>query len=726
VSEVIAVDRIDGKARTVRELFTSRRYNVDYYQREYAWSEANVVELLNDLAGRFLDSWAPEHGRQMVANYRPYFLGPIVTDRRDATLFLVDGQQRLTTLTLLLIHLHQLQVDRPETDAVEVKSLIASTSFGSYSFVINVEERLSTMQALLDGDEPPAGISDDSIQNLAARYADLARLFPDELAGKALPYFVDWLLERVVVVEIATSDPDMALEIFETMNDRGLRLTTTDMLKSYLLSKMSDRAKTQDANDRWRTRVTEFTAAEDKTETDFIKHWLRAKYADTIRERNKGATPGDWEVISTAPHKWLRDSRSGIGLQSSSDYQQFFSRDFLRLSSRYLELLEASHKPTPGLESVAYNAYNGVTLQFPLILAAVTPIDDDETFRAKANMVSGFLDLFVARRMVNSRNFGYSTVVYAMFNLAKEIRDLELGELAETLGERTAEMTDTFDALGSFRMHQRNQSHVRYLLARITAWIEKQVGSTLNFADLVKRKAADPFEIEHIWANHLERQPDLTEAAFVDQRNSFGGLLLLPKSFNASYGDMSYEKKLPHYFGQNTLAKSLNTLAYQNHPKFKALIADGLPFQAHQPVDGELSVASMEQRSALYKAVCARIWDPENVGIPVVEPPVAGGPEKTQTYYGVSLKDLLSAGLLHSGMELTGTRGGLTHTATVLGDGRLKIADGSVFSSASAAGAKALNTQSCNGWDFWRAPSPKGPQRLSRLRQSFTESKPHS
>ena len=39
--EVIAVDRIDGKARTVRELFTSRRYNVDYYQREYAWSEAN-------------------------------------------------------------------------------------------------------------------------------------------------------------------------------------------------------------------------------------------------------------------------------------------------------------------------------------------------------------------------------------------------------------------------------------------------------------------------------------------------------------------------------------------------------------------------------------------------------------------------------------------------------------------------------------------------------------
>jgi hypothetical protein len=312
-----------------------------------------------------------------------------------------------------------------------------------------------------------------------------------------------------------------------------------------------------------------------------------------------------------------------------------------------------------------------------------------------------------------------------MFNLAKEIRDLELGELAEALGERTAELTDTFAALGNFRMHQRNPSHVRYLLARITAWIEQQVSGTLTFADLVKRNTADPFEIEHIWANHPERQPNLTEDAFAYQRNSFGGLLLLPKSFNASYGDMSYEKKLPHYFGQNTRAKSLNKLAYKNHPKFGALVAGGLPFQAHEPVAGELFVTSMEQRSALYEALCERIWNPENLGIPLVEPTVAGRPEKAQVYYGVSLADLLSAGMLHSGMELTGARGGLTYSAKVLDDGRLEIADGSVFSSPSAAGAKALNVESCNGWDFWRAPRPKGPQRLSRLRQTFTESKSH-
>ena len=53
---VVDVDRIDGKLRTIRELFTSRKYSVDYYQREYAWTSANISELLDDLSGRFLES----------------------------------------------------------------------------------------------------------------------------------------------------------------------------------------------------------------------------------------------------------------------------------------------------------------------------------------------------------------------------------------------------------------------------------------------------------------------------------------------------------------------------------------------------------------------------------------------------------------------------------------------------------------------------------------------
>jgi Protein of unknown function DUF262 len=163
VEPIVEVDRIDGKPRSVRELFVGRRYSVDYYQREYGWSEANVRELVEDLSGRFLGSWDQSHERSDVAGYRPYFLGPIVTDSRKGTLFLVDGQQRLTTLTLLLILLHHLQQGRSDDDRVDVRDLIASHRFGRYSFVLDVEERVACMSALLEGHVPAMPDDDDSV-----------------------------------------------------------------------------------------------------------------------------------------------------------------------------------------------------------------------------------------------------------------------------------------------------------------------------------------------------------------------------------------------------------------------------------------------------------------------------------------------------------------------------------------------------------------------------------
>ena len=101
--------RIDGRARTVRELLDGARYTIDFYQREYAWQERQVQELIDDLSGKFLDFYEPEHERGAVEEYGHYFLGSIVISHKRSQKFIVDGQQRLTTLTLLLIYLHHLQ-----------------------------------------------------------------------------------------------------------------------------------------------------------------------------------------------------------------------------------------------------------------------------------------------------------------------------------------------------------------------------------------------------------------------------------------------------------------------------------------------------------------------------------------------------------------------------------------------------------------------------------------
>ena len=93
---------IDGRARTVRELLDKAKYTIDFYQREYAWQERQVRELIDDLTGKFLDSYESGHSRHEVEGYGHYFLGSIVISHKRGERFVVDGQQRLTTLTLLL------------------------------------------------------------------------------------------------------------------------------------------------------------------------------------------------------------------------------------------------------------------------------------------------------------------------------------------------------------------------------------------------------------------------------------------------------------------------------------------------------------------------------------------------------------------------------------------------------------------------------------------------
>lgn len=722
MTTTVDTDRIDGTPRTVRGLFTSRKYGLDYYQREYNWSEANIGELIDDLAGRFSDDYGSDHDREQVAGYRPYFLGPIVTSNRLGILYLVDGQQRLTTLTLLLIYLQHLQAGRP--DPTDLGPLVYSTKFGKPSFNIETEGRKPCMQAILEGRQYDPATADpserESIEHLWERYRDIEALFPAELKEGALPYFIDWLLERVVVVEIAATDEEMALEIFETMNDRGLRLAATDMLKGYILSNIRIPDRITAANDLWRARVGQLAEAERNADADFMKNWLRAKFADTIRERKKDAVPGDWDVIGTAFHKWVRENHDGVlALRKPADFEGLVQRDFDRLSRRYLQLLGYSRTLTPGFEHVFYNATNGFTLQHQTILAAITPVDDDETFRRKVRMVAGYLDLFVTRRMVNYRNFGYSTVSYTMFNLAKDIRDLEVHELGGVLGAKVAEMDETFAGVSTFGLTQRNGSHVKYFLARLADWLGTQCGVGPSFVDYVDRTRAKPFEIEHIWANHFEQHLDefTLEHEFADRRNRLGDLLLLPKDFNASYGDMEYGAKLEHYNSQNLLARSLHPLCYQNNPSFVGLVSrTGLAFR---PYPETFTNASITERQELYRLLAEIVWDPADLGLLVPESAdqATGGTKN----YDVSARDLVDTGLVPAGARLVGTHSGIEYSATVTEHGRIRLDHGDEYDAPSPAAMAALDRKSWNGWSWWRLETANGTVILSRVREDYIE-----
>ena len=611
----VDVQQITGTSRSVRQLLSESRYGLDFYQREYSWEAAQVGELIDDLTGRFFDEFDPAHERQDVASYRPYFLGPIVTAQRGGVRYLVDGQQRITTLSLLLIYVRHGLADANNGDAQALNSLIFSAAFGKTTFNLDVDEREKCLQAMLDGEEYDASAEPESVRNLWNRYQTIIERFPSDLQRGALPYFVDWLQHRVILVDIGAPDQDMALEIFETMNDRGLRLSSTDMLKSFLLARVGDENVIRDLNNRWRQRVTELVDSEKNADAEFVKAWLRGKHAKTQRERKANAAPRDFDIIGTAFHKWVRDSQTAIGLDRTGDYREFVEREFLGLSSRYLSLLDASRELRPGLEAVYCNARTGFTLQLPVIIAAVTPEDDDEVFTAKAALIAGALEIFIVRRMVNYRNFGYSTVVYTMFNLIKDVRDQPIEIVRSVLTRWLETEQERLDGIQRFGLTQRNRSHIHYLLARITAWLDSELGTGTSLADYLDRSRTHPYEVEHIWANKYERHADEFPTAyeFEEHRNKIGDLLLLPKDFNASYGAMPYEEKYEHYFGQNPLAKSLHPLAYENHPSFDRLRkTHNLPFE---PYPTKFAKDDIDARQALYRELAEIVWNPARIGL---------------------------------------------------------------------------------------------------------------
>jgi len=606
----VDVQQITGTAQPVIQLLSNRRYGLDFYQREYRWEDAQIGELIDDLAGRFLDEFDRSHERSSVSSYRPYFLGPIVTANRDGIRYLVDGQQRITTLSLLLIYIRGLLDEGFREDAEALNSLIFSTAFGKKTFNIDVPERQRCMDAIFEGREFDPSDEAESVRNLWYRYQMIDVRFPSDLQGDALPYFADWLLHRVVLVDIGTPDQDMALEIFETMNDRGLRLSNIDMLKSYLLARVGDEEAIRGLNDSWRRRVTDLADAEKNADAEFVKAWLRGHYAETQRERKANAAPGDFDIIGTAFHKWVRDNAATIGLDTDVDFHRFVEVEFLELSRRYLHLLTASDELQPGFEAVFWNARSGFTLQLPVILAAITPDDDDATFEEKAALVAGALDIYVVRRMVNNRNFGYSTVVYTMFNLIKELRNRPVGAIRNALTGWLEDEHEQLDGIRTYSLTQRNRKHIHYILARMTAWLDTELGTSGTFAEYLDRSRRHPFEVEHIWADKFDRHTDefSNSFEFQEQRNKLGDLVLLPKDFNASYGDMPYEEKVHHYYAQNPLAQSLHPRAYENNPSFSRLReSHGLAFQAYSE---SFTKPDIEARQELYLDLAKVIWNP--------------------------------------------------------------------------------------------------------------------
>lgn len=135
----------------------------------------------------------------------------------DGVKYSIDGQQRLTSLPLLLIYLYNLQRGRTENERVDVDKLIYSEKYGTKSFNLDIEERIRCIDTLYNNQPFDAADCEqpESVRSVAARYNDIVENFPETLKNGTLPYFMDWLIDNVDLVEITAYSDDEAYTIFE-------------------------------------------------------------------------------------------------------------------------------------------------------------------------------------------------------------------------------------------------------------------------------------------------------------------------------------------------------------------------------------------------------------------------------------------------------------------------------------------------------------------------------
>ena len=594
---------INSETKTVRELLNNK-YILDYYQREYNWQKAQVEELLDDLTNKFLENYKENHDYEAVDNYSHYFLGSIVVSKKEETnkRYIVDGQQRLTTLTLLLINLCRM-FDNAE-DKPDITNLIFSEEPGKVSFNLDVPERAQCMKALYEDESFDDSKETQSIRNIVACSDYIKGNFSEELRGQALPYFVDWLLDKVYLVEIMASAYDDAYTVFETMNDRGLPPSPIDILKGYLLTKITD-VQRNSANETWRNRIEDMhNLGKDEAE-NAIKAWLRSQHAKRQI---------DFDLIGNKFHRWVRNQASELGLISSNNFADFIERDFEFYSGWYHRLQEAAKSLIPGFECVHYNAQHDFTLQYPVLLAPLLIGESEEESIRKIQIVARYLDILIHGYIWNFRSIEYRSMVKPMFALIRDIRGKKADELTELLYEKLTEDNVTFSHNNRYGLQSSKKIRVRLVLARITDYVETESGQDSLYQEYIK------YDIEHIWADRPELHDKEFEHEydFQEYRERIGGLLLLPSKRNKDFSNRSYEEKLEGYLKENLLAQSLHERTYERNTDFQNFIQRSqLEFRPCLNFKKE----ELNDRQKLYQQIAKRIWNPERLRIPHGEEP---------------------------------------------------------------------------------------------------------
>ncbi len=705
---------METQVRTPQLVFMQpQRLIVPLFQRPYVWNLENQwAPLWRDverLTNRLL--------ADPSAKQQSHFLGAVVVQQLQNPVgslqarTVIDGQQRLTTLQLLLDALHaELLALGAIQPALRLEALVRNPA----AFCEQHEDQFKVWPTNRDraafnsvmSAEPP--ISYGTLPHKGERLVEAHRYFaeqarewlqldgPEGIADRAdkIEHTVRELLQLVVID--LTADEN-AQEIFETLNARGAGLTAADLIKNFVFQRLMEQGVDVEAayEKHWKEFETGFWEVEVSfgrlrysRSSIFLNHWLIARTGEEIVAR---------EVFTRFKH--YADFESGVSMSE-------LVAQIARASAIYRRFIEGVTANNP-IDRLQLFAYRSNTLESEVFKPVVLWLHDPELDPIPADQVMKALEVLeswmVRRMLVRASTSSYTQIAAELVTQLRKGERHEAGDIVEgffagqSVGSRYwPDDAEIINELGELLAYQRlRRARLRMVLEAIEDNRRGWTGTDEGLGG--ERVARGKFHIEHImprkWQAHWPIDLSSISESDRDQAvHKLGNLTLLTAKLNSKVSNAAWPTKRGALLVHDVLK----------------LNGDLLGSAGESWTDEKIRARAQNMTAAIID-----IW-------PVPEGHKSGfGRTDARQKRRIGLADLIGAGLVEPGATIYARRKSLSGcTATVLPDGRVDV-DGKPFDSLSGA-ARAISGKGENGWWFFNV-SPTNKKALAEVLQEYVD-----
>lgn len=513
--------------------FETRIIEVPRFQRGFSWEKAQVSAFWTDVL-----NFQAEHSKAPASS--TYFFGPIVVEEATDKIKLLDGQQRLATVTVLLAAIR---------DAARTIVFAKSTAGGDFARDIQrtliekedeTTEEYSLKLSELDLDFFQKSIQEDPPKTLDTKlkshvlmrsaYKVLRAEIDNRIAGKtpddalkALKRIKDAVVKGMTVVAINVESEDDAYSIFETLNDRGLRLSVPDLLLNLLMRRSTGDAERNRVRQKWNYMLKELGR---RDISRFLRHMWLSRYGD---------------VKARGLFNELKDYLSKKKMSSTA-----FVDSCVTDCDSYIRLIDQVNLPKNAVNDVSgLFKYLGVTSGLPLLLSGVQCLSNNDFTKLARAVVS----LAVRYSLIADQN--PNTLENAFYSGAREIRRLKSLKPAKSSSQCLKAARAILSPLNpSNALVQEKASEI--VLDRAPAvWLVTELANSKQ--SVTKEVAVSNANLEHVFPQNAETSEWPNKKDLADYVWRLGNLTILSTKLNAQAGRKGFATKVANYYTKSEI-----------------------------------------------------------------------------------------------------------------------------------------------------------------------------